>query len=109
MRTRVGAALALATLVGSSAAGAQSAGRNWPSEKPPRPLPARDVKFPPYAFTTLANGLQVIAVAHHEQPAVSLRLIGRAGAAQDPDNRPGVAPLPATLLRQGTAARSADE
>ena len=48
---------------------------DWPSERPPRPLPAREVKFPPYAFKTLANGLQVIAVSHHEQPAVSLRLI----------------------------------
>ena len=54
--------------------------RNWPSENPPRPIASRDVKFPPYAVKTLANGLQVIAVSHHEQPAVSLRLIVRAGA-----------------------------
>ena len=52
---------------------------DWPSERPPRPLAARDVKFPPYALKTLANGLQVIAVSHHEQPAVSLRLMVRAG------------------------------
>jgi zinc protease len=58
---------------------------------------------------TLANGLQVIAVPHHEQPAVSLRLIVRAGAAQDPENRPGVAQLLAALLDQGTAARSAEQ
>jgi zinc protease len=83
--------------------------KNWPTERPPRPLPARDVKFPPYAVKTLANGLQVIAVSHHEQPAVSLRLIVRAGAAQDPDNRPGVAALAATLLDQGTTTRSAEQ
>ena len=83
--------------------------RNWPSERPPRPIKARDVKFPPYAFKTLANGLQVIAVSHHEQPAVSLRLIVRAGAAQDPDNRPGVAALTATLLDQGTTTKSAEQ
>ena len=53
-------------------------------------------------FKTLANGLQVIAVSHHEQPAVSLRLLVRAGSAQDPENRPGVASLAATLLDQGT-------
>ena len=57
---------------------------NWPTERPPRPLPAHDVKFPPYEIRTLPNGLQVIAVSHHEQPAVSLRLIVRAGGAQDP-------------------------
>ena len=83
--------------------------KNWPTERPPRPIAARDVKFPPYAFKTLANGLQVIAVSHHEQPAVSLRLLVRAGAAQDPDDRPGVAALAATLLDQGTTTRSAEQ
>jgi len=83
--------------------------RNWPSEKPPRPLREHDVRFPPFAVTTLANGLQVIAVSHHEQPAVSLRLIVRAGSAQDPDDKPGVAALAATLLDQGTAKRSAEQ
>ena len=100
----------LAALVGpglSSPVLAQA--RNWPSERPPRPLPAREVKFPPYAVKTLANGLQVIAVSHHEQPAVSLRLLVRAGAAQDPDDKPGVAALTATLLDQGTTAKSAEQ
>lgn len=83
--------------------------RNWPSERPPRPIQSRDVTFPPYAFKTLANGLQVIAVSHHEQPAVSLRLIVRAGAAQDPENRPGVAALATTLLDQGTTTKSAEQ
>ncbi len=82
---------------------------DWPSERPPRPLAARDVKFPPYAVKTLSNGLQVIAVAHHEQPAVSLRLIVRAGAAQDPSSKPGAAALVAALLDQGTTTRSAEQ
>ena len=83
--------------------------RNWPSERPPRPIAARDVKFPPYAVKTLANGLQVIAVSHHEQPAVSVRLIVRAGAAQDPADKPGVAALAATLLDQGTTTKTAEQ
>lgn len=82
---------------------------NWPSERPPQPLPAKDVKFPPYQIRTLPNGLQVIAVSHHEQPAVSLRLIVRAGSAQDPENRPGLATLAATLLDQGTATKTAEQ
>ena len=81
----------------------------WPSERPPRPLAARDVKFPPYAVRTLANGLQVIAVSHHEQPAVSLRLIVRAGGAQDPAAKPGVATMVAALLDQGTTTRTAEQ
>ncbi|PYR55775.1 MAG: peptidase M16, partial [Acidobacteria bacterium] len=83
--------------------------KDWPSERPPRPLAAHSVKFPPYAFKTLSNGLQVIAVSHHEQPAVSLRLILRAGGAQDLENRPGVASLAASLLDQGTTSKNAEQ
>ena len=67
------------------------------------------MKFPPYQIRTLANGLQVIAVAHHEQPAVSLRLIIRAGGAQDPADKSGVATLVAALLDQGTTTRDAEQ
>jgi zinc protease len=81
----------------------------WPTERPPRPLAARDVKFPPYQMRTLGNGLQVIAVSHHEQPAVSLRLLIRAGGSQDPVVKPGVAALAAALLDQGTTSRSAEQ
>jgi zinc protease len=93
-------------LLGAGSSGAQT---SWPSERPPRPLAASEVKFPPYEFRTLKNGLQVIVVLHHEQPAVSLRLIVRAGGAQDPNDKPGVASLAATLLDQGTTTRSAQE
>jgi zinc protease len=83
--------------------------RDWPSEGPPRPLAARDVKFPPYEIRTLANGMQVVVVLHHEQPAVSIRLLVRAGAAQDPKGKGGVATLTAALLDQGTTTKSAQE
>ena len=82
---------------------------NWPSERPPRPLPAREVKFPPYQLRTLSNGLQVIAVSHHEQPVVSLRLLVRAGGSQDPAAKPGVAALTAALLDQGTTSKDAEQ
>ena len=62
-------------------------GPEWPTETAPRPLAAREVKFPPYQVRTLSNGMQVIAVAHHEQPAVTMRLLVRAGAAQDPEKQ----------------------
>jgi len=82
---------------------------DWPTERPPRPLPARAANFPPYQIRTLPNGLQVVAVSHHEQPAVSLRLLVRAGGAQDPPNRPGVAYLAASLLDQGTTGKTAEQ
>jgi zinc protease len=101
------AVVAIMLMALSATAGAQAP--NWPSERPPRPLPARDVKFPPYEVRTLSNGLQVIAVFHHEQPAVSVRLIVRAGGAQDPAAKPGVAYLAASLLDQGTATKTAEQ
>jgi zinc protease len=100
-------ALSLLTLALAVSAAGQA--RDWPTERPPRPLPARQVSFPPYQVRTLSNGLQVIAVSHHEQPAVSLRLFVRGGGAQDPTDKPGVAYLAASLLDQGTTTKSAEQ
>ena len=91
----------------ASVAGAQTV--DWPSERPPRPLAARKATFPPYEMRTLANGLQVIAVLHHEQPAVSMRMLVRAGSVQDLPGKAGVANLTAALLDQGTTSKSAEE
>jgi zinc protease len=88
-------------------AGAQT--REWPTETPPRPLAARDSKFPPYELQTLSNGLQVVAVLHHEQPAVTMRLLIRAGTSSDPKGKLGLAHLAASLLDQGTKTKSAQE
>ena len=101
----------------SASADAQSAlaqslagqAKQWPSERPPRPLEARPVKFPPYEIRKLANGLQVVLVSHHEQPSVSVRMIVRAGAAQDPKGKMGVAMLTSTLLDQGAGKRTAEQ
>jgi zinc protease len=90
-------------------ASAQDTGRRWPTESPPRPLAARQVNFPPYEIRTLENGLQVVAVLHHEQPVVSMRMIVRAGAALDPKGKAGLANLAASLLDQGTTTKSAGE
>jgi zinc protease len=103
-----GLAVVLAGLVTGlcvSVAGAQ----NWPSERPPRPLPSREVRFPPYEVRTLPNGLRVVAVLHHEQPAVMMRVLVGAGAAADPAGKGGTAGLVASLLDQGTATRSAQQ
>ena len=107
MRRAASACLFLVAWCVAASAAAQVL--DWPTERPPRPLPAREINFPPYQVRTLANGLQVVAVSHHEQPAVSLRLILRAGGAQDPISKPGVAYLAASLLDQGTTAKSAEQ
>lgn len=102
-------ALVAAGLVLLAAPPAWAQVRDWPSERPPRAGIARDVKFPPYQIRTLENGLQVIAVSHHEQPAVTLHLIVRAGGSQDPLEKPGVAAFMAGLLDQGTTTKSAEQ
>jgi len=97
------------TLLVCSVAFAQTIGAaNWPTEQPPRPLPAHRLAFPPYDLKTLPNGLQVLVIPHHEQPSVSMRLIIKAGAAQDPADKPGVAQMVATLLDQGTATKTSE-
>ena len=58
---------------------------------------------------TLPNGLQVVVVLHHEQPAVTMRLLIRAGGSSDPKDKLGLARLAASLLDQGTTTKSAQE
>jgi len=88
---------------------AEAQTRAWPAERPPQPLAAREIKFPPYEIQTLANGLQVVAVLQHEQPAVSMRLLVRAGTSSDPRDKLGLAHLAASLLDQGTTTKSSQE
>jgi zinc protease len=83
--------------------------QDWPVEGPPAPLRERRVALPAYQVRTLANGLQVVVVPHHEQPSVSFRLLVSAGALQEPADKPGVAGMVGSLLNQGTATKSASE
>ena len=98
------AVVALVLLV--PAAAAQNA--NWPSERPPSPLSPKEVPFPTYEVRSLPNGMQVMTVLHHEQPAVTMHLLVRAGGAHDPDEKSGLAVLASRLLDQGTTTRSAE-
>lgn len=93
--------VAVLTLISAAGAAAQTRGT------PPRPLAARDVKFPPYHVQTLPNGLQVVTVLHHEQPVVSMRMIVRAGGALDPKGKNGLADLAMSVVTQGAAGKSA--
>jgi len=109
----VGVSVGIAAMVvGTSVAmHAQSPAQpqSWPRMEMPAPLTAHPVPFPPYQIRTLPNGLQVLVVLHHEEPSVSFRLLVRAGAAQEPSGKPGVASFAATLLDQGTTTKSAEQ
>ena len=101
---RWGAVLALVLSCAAGAAAAQ-----WPTSRPPSPLASRRVEFPPYQLKTLANGLQVLVVLHHEQPSISFRLLIKAGAVQEPATKPGVASFVSSLLNMGTTTKSAGQ
>lgn len=100
---------AVAPIAGAQQAPPPAATPAWPREFPPRPLAPRPVTFPPFEIKKLANGLTVVLVSQNEQPAVSVRMIFRAGAAQDPKGKLGLAMLTATLLDQGAGSRSAQQ
>lgn len=106
MRYRHALSLVVSALLTLPAVAAQQT-RSWPSERPPRPLSPRPVNFPPYDIRALPNGLQIVVVPHHEQPAVSIRMLMQAGSAYDPPGKAGVANLAGSLLDQGTSTRSA--
>ena len=110
MRAKAFATLGLfGVLTAFVAAQAGLAQPTWPRDNPPRPLPARPVTFPPYEIRKMANGMQVVLVSQNEQPSVSVRMIVRTGAAQDPKGKHGLAMLAATLLDQGAGSKSAEQ
>jgi zinc protease len=109
MTRRVTRVLALTAALLFTLSGPAIAQSQWPTSRPPAPLTAKPVSFPPYQLKTLSNGLQVLVVLHHEQPSVYFRLLVRAGAVQEPANKPGVASFVASLLNQGTTSKSAGQ
>jgi zinc protease len=83
--------------------------KDWPSSRPPAPLPRHKTPFPAYDIRTMPNGMSVVVVQHTELPVVSAQVLVKAGSAFDPPGKAGVAGLVASLLDQGTATRSAGE
>jgi zinc protease len=73
------------------------------------PPPARPSPFrpPPCWRFQLPNGLRVVLVEHRATPLVHLHCAVLAGAQYDPPGHEGSASLLMSLLREGTAGRSA--
>jgi predicted Zn-dependent peptidase len=73
----------------------------------PAPEPEPPFRFPAVERQQLANGLRVWTVEHREVPVFAALLLLSNGAAQDPDERPGLAALTADMLDEGSGDRSA--
>src|SRR5450755_3961340 len=68
------------------------------------------VKLPKPVEMTLPNGLTVLVLEDHRLPLVTARLnILGAGSLNDPADLPGLANLPAAMLKEGTATRSSKQ
>ncbi len=73
----------------------------------PAPAPDPPFRFPAVERRRLSNGLAVWTVEHREVPVVAMLLLLSSGAAEDPDDRPGLAALTADMLDEGSGERSA--
>jgi zinc protease len=76
---------------------------------PPAPGPPPSLRLPAIQKLRLSNGIPVFLVERHKVPLVQALVVFRGGAAVDPQNRPGLANLTASLLERGAGSRSALE
>lgn len=73
----------------------------------PTPGPGRPFVFPSIQKSVLTNGLELWTVRHENIPAVTLALLVRGGAAEDPPGQEGLAALTIDMLDEGSGDRSA--
>lgn len=72
--------------------------------------PSKPYHFPPVATKTLANGLRVFVVSSSSEPGIGVQLLlTSAGSVNDPQGKPGVASITASLLTQGAGKRTAQQ
>ena len=75
----------------------------------PAPAPAATFSPPVPVRRKLANGLNILHVERRELPLVSVGLLMKAGATTDPQDKPGLSHLTASMLQEGTKTRTSQE
>jgi zinc protease len=103
-QTRIGAAAPLlaTTLILAPLTTAHAQGTS-----PLPPLTAyKELNLPKVVEKTLPNGLRLVLLEDHTQPAVWMRLVMPAGTVRDPAGKPGVVNAVAGLLDAGTRTRT---
>jgi predicted Zn-dependent peptidase len=66
-------------------------------------------KLPPYTRETLPNGAAIAMMARKGVPLVHFRVLIKGGVESDPSQMAGLSSVTASLLRRGTARRSAEQ
>lgn len=77
--------------------------------KPPELGPPPTLTLPAVERVTLANGLTVLYMPKRDVPLVQINVVVRAGQADDPADRPGLASMTAAMLDEGAGDRTALE
>ena len=120
MSRRLATVTALAALLLGACAGPKQAAAPAPATaaapvaapdrtKVPEAGPAPELRVPAQKKFKLSNGLAVRLVEYKRLPIVALNLVLDAGAARDPDGRPGLASFTAAMATEGTKTRSATQ
>lgn len=73
------------------------------------PLFAQKIRIPEVTRHTMDNGLTVLLMEYRKVPVVHFRMVVRGGSALDPEGMEGTAAITASLMREGTAERSATD
>ncbi len=71
--------------------------------------PAQTIKLPPHEKIVLNNGMTILLMEKRSVPIVSIAGIIKAGSVADPAGEEGLASITASLLRKGTAKRTAQK
>lgn len=82
---------------------AQKPDRSTPPELGPPP----SLQLPPIQRFTLSNGLPVVLMEKHQVPLVQINLLVRAGTANDPEEKRGLASMTAAMMQEGAGDRDA--
>jgi len=77
--------------------------------KPPKAGPPKDVQFPDYFDTTLANGINILVIENNKIPAVSIRMVFKDAGSFNDGDKYGLASMTAEMLTKGTVKRTASE
>jgi zinc protease len=76
---------------------------------PPKLAEPPTLSLPPIHEQRLSNGLRVLLMEKHEVPVVEIDVLVRAGSANDPADRIGLASLVADIMDEGAGSRNALE
>ena len=82
--------------------------QEWRKNKP-EPGVAVAIHLPVPAEFSLDNGMKVLLVEDHALPVLTAELVSRAGSANNPGEKAGLATLVSTVMRDGTESRDLEK